>query len=232
MKLSIVIPACNEEANLHSLVADLLNLVPELKCTTEILIVNDNSTDNTGSTADSLARQHSCVRALHRNGSRGMGNTLALGTREAKGDYVIWVMADRSDDLETIPRMLAKIDEGYDVVFGSRYMAGGSSGDLEPVKALGSSSYTKLARLVFGIKVHDITNAFRAFRRSAFTCLRITSGDFAISPEFAIKAHTAGCRLGEVPTTYADRRAGKSSFKMMKMGIKYFGLMRYRFLDD
>ena len=84
-------------------------------------------------------------------------------------------------------------------------------------------------RLIFGIKVHDITNAFRAFRKEVFDTVNIESGDFAISPEFAIKAHLAGFKLGEVPTTYTNRKAGKTNFKMLEMGLRYLSLTKYRF---
>jgi len=229
VELSIVVPAYDEEANLFPLAQDLQCLMSGLQGETEMLIVNDNSSDRTGQIANSLASDSPSIRAIHRYGNNGMGNALTEGTLQATGSRVVWVMADRSDDLQTIPKMMEKIDEGCDIVFGSRYMSGGSSGDLVRLKAFGSSGYSRLARLVFGMDVHDITNAFRAFRRTVFTSLQITSADFAISPEFAIKAQMAGFRLGEVPTTYADRRAGKSKFGMVKMGFKYLGLLRYRF---
>jgi dolichol-phosphate mannosyltransferase len=137
-------------------------------------------------------------------------------------------MGDRSDKLETIKGMLGKLDEGFDLVMASRYMSGGSRGELEVDKAMYGSMYTSLTRMVFGIPVHDITNAFRGFRKSVLDKVKLESGDFAISPEFAIKAQLAGFRLGEVPTTYFNRRAGQTNFKILKMGLRYLSLFRYR----
>ena len=108
-------------------------------------------------------------------------------------------------------------------------MEGGSRGNLEFSKALMSSGYTFISRMIFGIKAHDITNAFRAFRKDIFNKINIDSGDFAISPEFSLKTHLKGYSICEVPTTYYNREAGKSNFSMLKMGRRYVGLFRYKF---
>jgi glycosyltransferase involved in cell wall biosynthesis len=229
MRVSIIVPAHNEEANIKPLAKALLDMAERHRLDAEIILVDDNSTDSTPKIADSLAKKHSKIVALHRKKEPGMGNALKEGTKRAKGQYVVWVMGDRADNLETIPVMLRKLDFGYDIVFGSRYISGGSSGDIDPFKAFSSSGYTRLARLVFGFKVHDITNAFRAFRKEILGKIRVEAGDFAISPEFAIKAHLKGYRLGEVPTTYHNRVFGKTKFKMLKMGLRYLSLLRFRF---
>jgi dolichol-phosphate mannosyltransferase len=227
MALSIVIPAYNEEENLPRLLDALLKRKKELG-NPEIIITDDASKDRTGTIADSYAKKHRFIRAIHRKkGINGMGAALKDGTRAAKGDIIVWLMGDNSDDLQTIPKMIEKIKEGNDVVFGSRYMAGGSSGDLEPVKALLSSGYTRTTRFLFGLKVHDITNAFRAFKKSAFNSISLSSNDFGISPEFAIKATLKNLKLAEVPTTYKNRKAGQTKFRLLKMGLVYLRLFKY-----
>jgi dolichol-phosphate mannosyltransferase len=230
MKLSAVIPAHNEEGNIEPLVNSILQMFGKHGLDAEIVIVDDNSSDRTAKLSDQLAKKRRDVSVIHRKGNPGMGNALMEGTKKAKGQFVVWVMGDRCDNLETIPKMVRKLEGGYDMVFGSRYMAGGSSGDLDRLKAFSSSGYTSVARLVFGFRVHDITNAFRAFRKSILNKIEIESADFAISPEFAIKAHMAGFKLGEVPTTYHNRVFGKTKFRMMQMGLRYFSLLKYRFL--
>ncbi|MBS1266583.1 MAG: Glycosyltransferase AglD [Candidatus Woesearchaeota archaeon] len=229
MKVSLVVPAFNEESNLKPLVKDIQGMTKKHKLDYEIILVNDNSSDSTLEIIDKLAKAKR-VQAVHRiKGHNGMGNALIDGTKKAKGDIIVWVMADRSDNLETIPKMIKKIKQGNDMVFGSRYIPGGSSGDLDKTKALASSGYSRLAKFFFGLRVNDITNAFRAFKKSVFNKIKLDSGDFAISPEFAIKAHLRGFRLTEVPTTYSNRIAGKTKFKMMKMGLKYLSLLRFKF---
>jgi glycosyltransferase involved in cell wall biosynthesis len=230
MKVSIVVPIYNEEGNLHELFASLFKLKNNLKYTIEIVAVNDNSSDNSEKIITNFIKNNDFITLVTRNkGNNGMGFALIEGTKKAKGDIIVWVMADNSDDFSTIQNMLEKIEQGYDMVFGSRYTKGGSRGDLDPVKAICSSGYTRLAKLIYGIKVHDITNAFRCFRKKVFDEISLESGDFAISPEFAIKAHMKKFKLGEVPTGYTNRKAGQTKFKMIKMGKRYLGLLKYRF---
>ncbi len=227
--MSIVIPAHNEEGNIAALIESLMELRDKQKWECEVIIVDDNSTDNTGKIADRFATQYKNINVIHRKeGNNGMGHALIEGTRKAMGDIVIWTMADLSDNLDTIHELVKNL-RLYDIVFCSRYIKNGSRGDLGLDKAILSSGYTTMARLVFGIKVHDITNAFRGFRKEVFNKVVLEAGDFAISPEFAIKAHLNGFKLGEVPTTYRNRTAGKTKFSMLKMGIRYISLLKLRF---
>jgi len=228
MNVSIVIPAYNEEQNISKLLDNLIHLKSLRDF--EIVVVNDNSSDKTGFIADSYAREYKNIRVLNRKkGINGMGAALKDGTKAAKGKYIVWVMGDNSDDLTTISKFIDKLDNSFDIVFGSRYMKGGSKGDLEAFKALLSSGYTTATRVIFGLKVHDITNAFRAFKKKVFESVKLEADNFAISPEFAIKAHLKGFRLSEVPTVYSNRQAGQTKFKFVKMGIEYCKLFKYKF---
>ena len=219
--ISIIIPAFNEEGNIPSLIESLTNMIEAEKWNAEIIVVDDNSNDLTGKISDEISEKNKYVRVIHRvQGNNGMGFALMDGTRSAKGKYVIWTMADKSDRIETFPRILDKLKQGYDMVFGSRYMKGGSRGQLDPLKAFYSASFTNVCRL-FGIRVHDITNAFRGFRKEIFEKVRPQCGDFAISPEFAIRTHLKGYKLGEVPTSYNFRKEGLPKFKIAKMCIRY-----------
>ena len=230
MKISIVIPCHNEKDNLRFLFNDLIKLRKRNKWDCEIVAVNDNSTDNTGRIIDFYSKKYKKIVAVHRrDGKRGMGFTLVEGTKKASGDVVVWMMGDRSDDLNTVLNIIQKLSNGYDMVFGSRYMKSGSRGDLGMDKAIFGSGYTFITKLLFGIHVHDITNAFRGFKKHVFDSIRLDSADYAISPEFAIKAQLKKYKLCEVPTTYFNRRAGKTKFKLLKMGLRYISLFKYRF---
>ncbi len=230
MKISVIVPAHNEKENLPPLINDLIALRDREQWDCELVIVDDNSSDNTGKIADEFSRKFENIRVIHREGGdNGMGFALREGTKKAKGDIIIWVMGDKSDDLSTIHRIINKLDSGFDMVLGSRYMEGGSRGDLSMEKAFLSSGYTLISRLIFGIPVHDITNAFRGFKKEIFSNIKLESGDFSISPEFSIKAHLKGYMLGEVPITYFNRRVGKTKFSMVKMAPRYVGLFKYRF---
>ena len=196
----------------------------------EIIVVVDESSDKTDEVADSYSRKYNNIKAIHReSGIRGLGSALKDGTKAAKGKYVVWVMGDNSDDLSTIPEFIKKLKKEYDMVFGSRYMKGGSSGDLNAFKRILSFGYTYISSILFGLKVHDITNAFRAFKKEVFNNIALESNDFAICAEFAIKTHLKGYKLGEVPTSYTKRRIGKSKFNLLNTGVAYIKIFKYKF---
>jgi glycosyltransferase involved in cell wall biosynthesis len=222
--VSIVVPAHNEEGNIAFVLRDIIGL----NMISEIIIVDDHSSDKTYEIVKKCANKFKHIKIIQRkSGKRGMGASLKEGTLSASGEIVIWMMADRSDDLRTVPRIIEKIHEGFDLVFASRYMRGGSAGDLNKIKAFLSNGYSFVCRLLFRFKVHDITNAFRGFRKSIFLKANPESDDFAISPEFAIKAKLKGFKLAEVPTIYTNRIVGKNNFHILKMGLRYISLFRY-----
>lgn len=221
-KISIIVPAHNEEENLPELIPRLQKTIRKNKLNAEIIIVDDNSTDSTPQLCDRFSKKYKNIITIRRRGNPGMGFALREGTKTAKGEIIIWTMADLTDDLNTIPLLLDKINQGADMVFGSRYMKAGSPGDLSLFKRLVSNGFTALSRLFIGIRVHDITNAFRAFKKEVFFTTATRAGDFAISPEFALKAHLAGFKLSEIPTVYKDRKKGITKFKMFRMARRYF----------
>jgi len=227
MKVSIIIPVHNEQDNLPVLLDKILNFEKSLKYY-EVIIVDDNSTDKTKIISDRYSKKCKNIKVIHRKeGNNGMGAALKEGTKKSKGNIIIWLMGDNSDDLDTIPKFVDKIKNNADMVFGSRYIKGGSYSNLDYYKAKLSKSYSTIARILFGIKVHDITNAFRAFKKEVYNKVNLESNDFSISPEFAIKAHIKGFKLDEVPTTYRDRQSGKPKFKVLEMGISYSKLFKY-----
>ena len=230
METSIVIPAHNEQDNLPKLLDGILKLKGSLG-SFETILVDDNSADKTKEIAERYAKKYGSIKVVHRcKGNNGVGAALKEGTNIAKGSFVVWVMGDNSDDLATIPQLIMQLRNSADIVFGSRYIKGGSSSNLDAYKAMLSKNYTRIIQILFGIKVHDITNAFRAFKKEIYNRIRLESDDFAISPEFAIKAHIKGFKLKEVPTIYKDRQAGKPKFKILKMGITYCKLFKYRLM--
>lgn len=225
MKISFVIPFHNEEDNAASMLDRVIQFSQSQKWNFEVVPVNDRSTDTTPQILNRYAKKYVSVKPVHRRGGADLGNTIGAalkdGTKAAAGDVIIWTMGDMSDDTQTYKDIVAKINDGYDMVFGSRYMPGGSRGNLDALKAFLSSNGTLLARLLFGVPVHDITNAFRGFRKSVFTSLKLRCTSFDISPEFALRAHLAGYKLGEVPTIYTNRDRGVPKFKLWRMTTAY-----------
>lgn len=236
MKVSFIIPFHNEEKNVVPMVERVIRYGRSQKWLFEIIPVDDRSTDATGHLLRNLNNKYQLVKPIYRKDDgkekgNTMGEALRVGTRAATGSIIIWTMGDMADDCDTYKAIVLKIKSGYDLVFGSRYMPGGSRGTLDQTKATLSSWGTTLAGLLFGLKIHDITNAFRGFRKEVFTSLPIDSKGFAISPEFAIRAHMAGYRLGEVPTVYTNRVEGVSDFKLIRM-MKSYLLLYWKLFRD
>lgn len=229
MRISFIIPFHNEEKNVLPMIEGVISYGKGKKWQLEIIPIDDRSSDNTKKILKNLSNKYKFVKPVYRStddNTKGntMGRALIEGTKKASADIIIWTMGDLADDAKTYGAIVDKISEGFDMVFGSRYMPGGSRGNLDPIKAFLSSWGTLLARLLFGIKVHDITNAFRGFRKNIFNNLKLISEGFSISPEFAIKAHHAGFKLAEVPTVYTNRVEGVSNFKLYQMAINYLRL--------
>lgn len=236
MKISFVIPFHNEGKNIKPMLDQVEFYANKKKWDYEIIAVNDRSRDDSKSILNQFTKKNNKVIAIHINETQNesgnkMGNALLAGTKKASGEIIIWTMGDRADDPETYFKIVEKIQEGYDLVFGSRYMRGGTWGSLDPTKAFLSSRGTVLAKILFGIKIHDITNAFRGFRKEILEKIKLESTGFAISPEFAIKAHLSGFRLGEVPTIYYDRVEGVSNFKLWKMSLEYLKIYWHLYIN-
>lgn len=226
MKISFVIPFHNEEKNCIPMVEKVMRYGKTNRLSFEVIPVDDRSSDKTPSHLVKLAKKYSEIKPVYRKQDEEekgntMGRALIKGTKRAKGEFIIWTMGDMADDAETYGEIIRKLENGFDIVFGSRYMPGGSRGNLDRIKAFLSSWGTRLARILFGVKVHDITNAFRGFKKEVFNKIKLESAGFSISPEFAIKAHIAGYRLGEVPTVYTNRIEGVSNFKLYNMTKSY-----------
>lgn len=229
MKVSFIIPFHNEEKNCLKMLDRVVSYAKKNKLDFEVIAVDDRSSDKTKAYLAKYSQEHPQVVPVYRNRDNmelgnTMGKALVEGTDKAKGDIVIWTMGDLADDTVTYVKIIRRLQRGYDMVFGSRYMPGGSRGNLDRVKAFLSSWGTQLARILFGIPVHDITNAFRGFKKEIFKKISLDSPGFSISPEFAIKAHLAGYKLSEVPTVYTNRVEGISNFKLYKMIKSYLTL--------
>jgi dolichol-phosphate mannosyltransferase len=236
MKVSFVIPFHNEEKNVEPMIEQVANYAKKQKWNFEIIPVNDRSDDDTQKVLEKMTKNNKLIKPIERKPDgkevgNTMGKALLIGSNKATGDIIIWTMGDRADDPQTYGKIVDKINSGFDLVFGSRYMPGGTWGSLDPTKAFLSSRGTTLARFLFGIKVHDITNAFRGFKKVLFNKIKLESSGFAISPEFAIKAHLGGFKLGEVPTIYYARVEGVSNFKLWKMSLAYLGIYIKLFLN-
>lgn len=212
MKALILVPTYNEKDNLPILAAGLLAYDH-----TEILVIDDASPDGTGRIADALATQHpGRVRVMHRSGPRGLGRSYLDGFRDAiatDADVVVQMDADLSHDPKFLPSMLDAIENGADLVIGSRYREGGAVENWPMHRKMLSAFANAYIRSVTGLQVRDCTSGYRCWRREALAKLpldTVASEGYAFLTEVIFQAAAVGTRIAEVPIVFVERRQGAS----------------------
>jgi len=230
MKTLYVIPTYNEADNLPIIIQDLMNLgVDGL----HILIVDDNSPDGTGKIADDLAQTYDGrLFVMHRPGKQGLGRAYVQGfTWALERDYeAIGEMdADLSHDPKSVPDLIAAVEQGADVVLGSRYKNGVSVINWPLRRILLSMGANMYVRKITGIPIYDGTSGFRLYTRRALEALdlgSINSNGYSFQVEMSYRAFLCGCKIVEAPIVFTERHAGQS--KMSRGVIMESALMPWR----
>lgn len=220
MMVSVIIPAYNEEKSIEEVIS---RLVQALTVEYEIVVVNDHSIDNTRGKVEDLKKSYKNIVLVDNEKSQGFANTLRTGFQAASGEVLVPVMADLCDDPATINEMYRKINEGYDIVCGSRYMSKGEKLGGPWVKTFLSSLAGKII-YILGIPTHDVTNSFKMYKREVIEAIDSKARSFEISMEIPLKAHLKGFKVTELPTVWHSRIAGESSFKVMRLIPVYLKL--------
>jgi dolichol-phosphate mannosyltransferase len=227
-RLSIVIPVYNEGDNFPRLWEEVSR---SLRADFVAYVVYDFDEDNTvGVVQEIVARGEARLRAVRNQRGRGVVPAILTGFDVAADGPVLVVMADLSDDLAQVERMLALYDQGYHVVVGSRYMKGGRlvGGPLFK-QTLSRIAGTSLHWLR-GLPTHDATNAFKIYDRAMVKSLPVESrGGFELNLELTVKAFLAGYRIAEVPSTWHDRTSGESRFRLWRWLPLYLHWYFYAF---
>jgi glycosyltransferase involved in cell wall biosynthesis len=217
--INIVIPVYNEGENIA---ATLAEITAHVRNKHRIFIVYDFDEDNTLPVVRKAMETCSNITPLKNRYGRGVLNAIKSGFETIEDGVVLVVMADLSDDLAKVDTMFEKINEGYDIVCGSRYMKGGRQiGGPRFKKLLSQLAGASLHYLV-GIPTHDVTNSFKMYTKKVLKDITIESnGGFEIGMEIVVKSFLHGYKITEVPSTWRDRTAGKSNFKLWKWLPKY-----------
>jgi len=226
LSVSCVIPAHNEAANIKKLIYHLKPILEKSSLVEwyELVIVDDNSTDSTGQIIDSLALNDTHIKVIHRINTPGFGNAVRAGLAVASGEVIIPVMADLSDDPKDIIKLVEKIRDGYDVVYGSRFIEGGYLHDYPFLKLIANRVFNNLIRFMFGIPQKDITNAFKAYHYKVLEEIGIEglkSSGFDLTAELPLRAHIAGFSSVEVPVSWFNRTAGEAHLKLSQNATVY-----------
>ncbi len=230
--LSVVIPAHDEEGCIASMVEHLQVELSLHRIPHEIVVVDDGSSDATWSILTELSQRFPMVRPLQNNGDHGFGRAVVCGLDHSQGDAVVIMMADESDDCRDVVHYWEKLNEGYDCVFGSRFMKGGGVIDYPRVKLFLNRLANLFLRVLFHIKLNDTTNAFKAYRRSAIDGSRpLISPHFNLTVELPLKAIVRGYSWTVIPITWRNRRHGQAKLKINEMGSRYLFICLYVWLE-
>lgn len=233
VKVSLVVPAHNEAGNLDRLVERVRSTLAAADFTTEIVLVDDNSTDETPAICDRLSETFPDVVVVHRTDCPGFGNAIKAGLTRASGDILIPFMGDLSDDPADVPKLVAAIEDGSDLVYGSRFVSGGRVEEYPPLKLLYNRAYNNLVRLLFGLSARDVTNAFSAYRREVIEEIGVENIDadgFDLTVELPLRAHILGFSSTEVPVSWRSREAGVSKLDATRKGPQYLRRLAHLFV--
>ncbi|MGE3319429.1 MAG: glycosyltransferase family 2 protein [Candidatus Berkiella sp.] len=230
--LSVVIPAYNEANNLANLIPGLIAHLKQADISHEILVVNDNSSDNTEATLKSLMQDYPTLTYVNNAPPNGFGLAVRCGLQAFKGDAVVIVMADGSDSPEDVVRFYKKLQEGYDCVFGSRFMPGGKAVDYPFHKKIINRLANNFVRILFQFRYNDITNAFKCYRRHVIAGLNpLLAHHFNLTVELPLKAIIRGYRYAVIPNAWYNRKEGVSKLKIREMGSRYLFIVLYCLIE-
>jgi dolichol-phosphate mannosyltransferase len=231
-KLSVVIPARDEEGCIASTVEHLHLELRMQEVPHEIVVVDDGSTDSTWRLLEETAERIPELAPVKNPGPHGFGRAIQRGLAAFTGDAVVIMMADESDDCRDVVRYWRKLEEGWDCVFGSRFMKGGGVIDYPRVKLFLNRMANWFVKVLFRVRLNDTTNAFKAYRREVIEgCLPILSPHFNITVELPLKAIVRGYTWTVIPITWRNRRTGMAKLKIREMGSRYFFIVAYVWLE-
>ena len=230
--LSVVIPARNEAGCIAATVEHLhvelrLQHVPH-----EIVVVDDGSIDSTWQILQEIHLRIPECKPVQNLGLHGFGRAITCGFDHISGDAVVVMMADESDDCRDVVRYWQILGEGWDAVFGSRFVRGGGIIDYPRHKLLLNRIANRFLRMLFRAKLNDFTNAFKAYRRTVIEgCRPFLSPHFNLTVEIPLKAIVRGYTWTVTPISWENRKHGAAKLKIKEMGSRYFFICMYVWLE-
>lgn len=233
-KLSIVIPAYNEEGSIEETLSTLYAKLVEEKIDHEIVVVNDNSKDNTLAILEQLKSTSIPSLTIYTNmGPNGFGYAVRYGLERFQGDMVAVMMADLSDDpSDLVAYYRLMVEKQLDCVFGSRFIQGGKVYDYPKHKLIINRIANLIIRLTVGISYNDSTNAFKMYRRHTINGIKpFLAPHFNLTIELPLKAIIRGFSYEVLPNSWRNRKAGESNLKIKEMGSRYLFILLYILIE-
>jgi dolichol-phosphate mannosyltransferase len=232
MKLSLVIPAYNEAESIRETVIQFHDVLKNEGIHHEILVVNDNSKDNTLEVLTDLQNTVTSLVVTSNGGPNGFGNAVRWGLDRFTGDCVAIVMADLSDSPADLVKFYSELEKGYDCVFGTRWSKGGKTFDYPKHKLLFNRVFNNVVRILFRIKYDDCTNAFKLYRKETILGTKpYLSPHFNLTLEIPLKAIVRGYSYSVIPNNWQNRKFGKSNLKIKEMGSRYAFILIYCWIE-
>ncbi|HET7507980.1 MAG TPA: glycosyltransferase family 2 protein [Solirubrobacterales bacterium] len=232
MKLSIVMPAQNEEGSVGKTVEGVVAALEREGIDYEVVVVNDDSEDSTEAVVAAMGEENPRVRVHRSHNERGFGNAIRAGLDVFTGDAVVIVMADASDNPDDLVHYYRVLEQGYDCAFGSRFVPGAHVYDYPRVKYIVNRLANQFIRILFRHRYNDTTNAFKAYRREVIETIQpLLSKHFNLTVEMPLKAIVRGHTYAVVPTNWTNRTSGVAKLAMKEMGSRYLFIVLYVWLE-
>ena len=231
-KLSLVMPAHNEEYCIEETIRAFHKELKKEGIPHEILTINDGSNDNTETILSKLSKEIVELRYINNYSPNGFGLAVRKGLESFQGDCVAIVMADFSDRPIDLIKYYKKMEEGYDCVFGSRFIKDGKTINYPRFKYYLNRLTNNIIKLLFGISYNDTTNAFKLYSKETIEGLKpFLSHHFNLTVELPLKAIARGYTYAIVPNYWTNRKEGESKLKIKEMGSRYFFIILYCLLE-
>jgi len=227
-KISMVIPAYNEEDVIDETIHSLAAAMDESGMAYELRVVDDGSKDGTWAKLALLGQTHASLRPIKNTGPGGFGMAVRAGLATFEGDGVIIVMADGSDSPHDILAYARALEAGYDCAFGTRFSGTTTVTDYPPVKRILNRMGNRLIALVTKCRYDDFTNGFKGYRRWVIEAMQpLVSADFNLTVELSIKAVQSGAKFTIIPNEWRQRDGGVSKFHVARLGPRYLLTIAY-----
>ncbi|WP_337043264.1 glycosyltransferase family 2 protein [Emticicia sp. 17c] len=233
MKLSVVIPAYNEQESIPETLRTLYATLTKYQIPHEIWVTNDNSKDGTLNVLHELSKEIPTLVFETNKGPNGFGYAVRYGLERFSGDCVAVFMADMSDDPEDLVKYYqTMLRENVDAVYGSRWVKGGKVIDYPPLKKFINRIANFIIKTMMGIKYNDTTNAFKLYKRETIEGIKpFLSPHFNLTVELPLKAIVRGYSFAVVPNSWTNRKYGESKLKIKEMGSRYFFILMYCWIE-